>query len=427
MSVWARLIVAVFGLCVATAGLSAQDAHSTIVGFPSARPEAVGLSSARLARIGEALKREIDADRLPGAVVAVARHGKLAYFEAFGYLDKAAGTPMRTDAIFSIASMTKPIFSVAAMSLFEEGRMLMNEPVGSYLPELAHRQVAANADGSRTQSADRQPTIQDLMRHTSGFVTRSYGNTALHSRYPDALVTEPLSAEDYLARLSELPLRYAPGTTWEYGPGFDILGLAIERVTGQPVRDVLTERVFGPLGMRDTAFTIPADKVARQAKALARDPITGAPQTTRDQTEPLPFDCGGGCLTSTGADYLTFAQMLLNGGSFGSTRLLGSKTVEYMTSDATGPDVDLSRLNLMVSMPAYGYGYGLGVAVRRGDGLGGTTGSAGSYMWGGSQGTYFWVDPREELVVVHMAQTPGVIRGYYRQLLPALVYQAIVD
>jgi CubicO group peptidase (beta-lactamase class C family) len=428
MRVWARLIVAaVFGLCVATAGLSAQDAHSTVAGFPSARPEAVGISSERLGRIGEALEREIAQDRMPGAIVAIARRGHLVYFETFGYLDKTAGKPMRADAIFSIASMTKPIFSVAAMSLFEEGRLLMNEPVGSYLPELAHRQVATNADGSRTQSADRQPTIQDLMRHTSGFVTRSQGNTALHSRYPDALVAEPLSAEDYLTRLSELPLRYAPGTTWEYGPGFDILGLAMERVTGQPIRDVLAERVFTPLGMRDTSFTIPADKVARQAKVLSRDPITAAPQTTRNQTEPLPFDCGGGCLASTAADYLTFAQMLLNGGSFGSTRVLGPKTVEYMTSDATGPDIDLSRLDLMASMPAYGYGYGLGVAVRRGDGLGGTTGSAGSYMWAGSQGTYFWVDPREELVVVHMAQTPGVNRGYYRQLLPALVYQAIVD
>ncbi len=189
----------------------------------------------------------------------------------------------------------------------------------------------------------------------------------------------------------------------------------------------LDARVFGPLGMRDTRFVLTAEQEARRAQLLPVDPITGAEQTTRDQSAPLPFECGGGCLASTAADYLTFAQALLNGGRFGDARILGPKTVEYMTSDATGPDIDLSRLYLMASMPAYGYGYGLGVAVRRGDGLGGTTGSAGSYMWGGARGTYFWVDQQEELVVVHMAQTPGVIRGYYRQLLPALVYQAIIE
>lgn len=395
--------------------------------LPTASPESVGMSSERLTMIEKALQAEIDQGRMPGAVVAIARRGKLVYYEAFGYLDKDAGIPMPKDAIFAIASMTKPIFAVAAMSLFEEGRILMNEPIGSYLPELAHRQVAANADGSQTQSADRQPTVEDLMRHTSGFVTRSRGNTALHKRYPDALVTEPLSAEEYLAKLSELPLRYAPGTTWEYGPGFDILGLAMERVTGKPIGAILTERVFGPLGMNDTAFTIAANNVVRQARVLPRDPTTGRTQLTRDQTEPWPFDCGGGCLTSTASDYLTFAQMLLNRGTLNGVRVLGPRTVEYMTSDHIGPDVDMTRLYLMASMPAYGYGYGLGVAVRRGEGLGGTMGSPGSYTWAGSQGTYFWVDPREELVVVHMAQTPGDIRGYYRQMLPVLVYQAIVD
>lgn len=408
------------GLLLATSVQSAQP-------LPLATPEEVGISSERLKLIGEALQREIEADRMPGAVVAIARQGKLVYYEAFGYLDKEANVPMRKDAIFALASMTKPIFSVAAMSLFEEGRILMYEPVGTYLPELANRRVAANADGTQTMSADRQPTIEDLMRHTSGFVSRSRGNTALHGRYPDDLRVEPLSAKDYLARLSELPLRYAPGTTYEYGPGFDILGLAMERITGQPIRDVLAERVFAPLGMSDTAFTIPRNKLARQAQVLPRNPITGAPQATRNQTDPLPFDCGGGCLTSTAVDYLAFAQMLLNGGTLNGVRVLGPKTVEYMTSDHMGPDIDLTRLNLSATAPFYGYGYGLGVTVRRGAGLGGTTGSPGSYSWAGSQGTYFWVDPHEQLVVVQMAQTPGTIRGYYRQLIPALVYQAIVD
>lgn len=406
-------------------GLVAQEGHSGIAGFPSASPEAVGMSSEYLERIGEALKREIAGDRMPGAIVAIARRGQLVYFETFGYLDKAAGRPMREDAVFAIASMTKPIFSVAAMQLMEEGRLLMNMPVSTYLPELADRVVATDSPGARTESAVRQPNVADLMRHTSGWVSPGRGTSALHSRYPTSRAVE--GPEDYLSRLADLPLRYQPGTTFEYGPGFDILGLAIERMTGQSMQAYLDDRVFGPLGMRDTRFVLTPGQVARQAQLLPIDPITGAAQTTRDQSQPLPFQCGGGCLASTAADYLTFAQMLLDGGRFGDARILGPKTVEYMTSDATGPDVDLSRLDLMASMPAYGYGYGLGVAVRRGDGLGGTTGSAGSYMWGGAQGTYFWVDPEEALVVVHMAQTPGVIRGYYRQLLPALVYQAIVE
>jgi CubicO group peptidase (beta-lactamase class C family) len=418
-------VVVVAGLW--SAGVGAQGDHARIAGFPSAAPEAVGMSSARLERIGEALEREIAGDRMPGAVVAIARRGQLVYYETFGYLDKDAGTPMREDAVFAIASMTKPIFSVAAMQLMEEGRLLMNMPVSTYLPELADRVVATDGAGLRTESAVRQPNVADLMRHTSGWVTPGRGVTALHDQYPSATAPRETSAEAYLEAFTALPLRYQPGTTFEYGPGFNLLGIAIERMTGESMQAYFDEHIFGPLGMRDTRFVATPEQAARQARLLPVDPITGAGQATRDQSLPLGFECGSGCLASTAADYLTFAQMLLNGGSFGDVRILGPKTVRYMTSDATGPDVDLSRLHLMASMPAYGYGYGLGVAVRRGDGLGGTTGSAGSYTWAGASGTYFWVDPEEELVVVHMAQTPGEIRGYYRQLLPALVYQAIIE
>ena len=414
-------------LLVLATGLNAQSGSSDVAGLPTARPEAVGISSARLARIGEALNREIAADRMPGAVVAIARRGQVVYYEAFGYLDKAAGTPMPKDAIFAIASMTKPIFSVAAMSLYEEGRLLMNEPVATYLPELGQRVVAIDEDGSQTEPANRQPTIQDLLRHTSGFVARGGGDTALHDRYAGDLVTYPLPAGDYLKTLAALPLRYQPGTTWEYGPGFDILGLAIERITGKPIHTVLTERLFAPIGMTDTAFTIPAGKASRQARPLPRNPLTGATQAMRNQTEPRAVGCGSGCLASTAADYLAFAQMLLNGGRLNGAHVLGQKTVEFMTSDHAEDGVDLTGLHNYPSLHYDDHGFGLGVAVRRSPGGGGTVGSPGTWSWAGSQGTYFWVDTREELVVVHMAQTPGDIRGYYRQLLPALVYQSLVD
>ena len=226
-----------------------------------------------------------------------------------------------------------------------------------------------------------------------------------------------------LALLASLPLHYPPGTSWEYSLGLDVLGLAIEAVAGMPLGRYLDERIFAPLGMIDTAFTVPRDKVARYAKALPSDPVTRAPQKLRDGTTPHKFDCGGGCAVSTAADYLRFAQMLLDGGALQGVRILGRKTVEYMTSDQLTAGIDITRLNEWPNLN--GYGFGLGVAVRRGAGLGGMPSSAGEFHWAGSTGTYFWADPAERLAVVFMAHAPGTIRFYHRQLLHALVLQAL--
>lgn len=392
-------------------------------------PESVGISSERLRLIDEAIEREIDAGRMPGAIVAIARQGGLAYFETFGYLDEAAGVPMREDAIFSIASMTKPIFAVAALSLYEEGKLLIDSSIGDYLPELADLHVATDGDPVSTVPARRQPTVRDLMRHTAGYPGGN-GASVVHDafrRLHPGGIDRSLSGPEYLDKLSAIPLYHQPGLVWDYSNGFDLLGLIIERVAEEPVYDVLRERIFEPLGMTDTHFTLPPEKVERQAKPLPIDPLTGAPQTVRDQTTRFGIDCGGGCLAATTSDYLAFAQMLLNRGEFDGARILGSRIVEYMTADHIGPGVDLSRLDLYASLHNEGYGYGLGVAVRRGAGLGGMPGSPGQYHWYGSQGTAFWVDPSEELIVVFMAQTPGDIRERNRQLIPALVYQALMD
>lgn len=395
--------------------------------LPMTTPEAVGLSAARLEVLGEAIEREIEENRLPGAVIAISRNGKLAYYESFGYLDKANRVPMPRDARFSIASMTKPIFAAAAMSLYEDGIWLINAPVSDFLPELANRVVAVDDAGTKTEPAIRQPTIRDLMLHTSGFVTRGRGNTALHERYPFSGVSRTVTGPETLRVMRDLPLRYQPGSTWEYGPGFDLLGLAMERVTGQPIAEMLSERLFEPLGMSSTVFTLSQEQAMNQAKALPVDPITGREQQTRNLTEPWPYNCGAGCLASTASDYLAFAQMLLNGGVLNGNRVLGSATVEYMISDHIGPDVDMSRLDRSPFMPAYGHGYALGGTVRRGAGLGGRTGSPGEYSWAGSQGTYFWIAPQENLAVVYMAQTPGRIGARYLQLIPTLVYSALTD
>ncbi len=223
--------------------------------------------------------------------------------------------------------------------------------------------------------------------------------------------------------MAALPLHYQPGSAWEYGLGLDVLGLAIEAVSGAPLSRYLAERVFAPLGMTDTAFAVPPAKVSRYAKALPTDPLSREPQTLRDGTKSHKFDCGGGCAVSTAADYLRFAQMLLNGGELDGARILSRKTVQYMTADHLGPEVDVTKLNAYPNIN--GYGFGLGVAVRRVAGRAGVMSTPGEFHWAGSTGTYFWVDPAEELVVVFMAHAPGAIRYYHRQLLHALVNQAL--
>jgi len=425
-----RSIVA---MCLAVLAVPAVGLRAD--GLPRATPESVGMSSQRLARIAAALKQDIDNGRMPGAVIAIARRGKLVYYEAFGFLDKSKGTPMPKDAIFSIASMTKPVVAAAALTFYEENRLLVHEPVGTYLPPLKNMTVAVlRRDGSGNETFDReparrQPTIQDLMRHTAGFTYGNQGTTALHKAYPGGSgnVAETMTGAEFIDALAKLPLHYQPGTKWDYSYGLDIVGLAIEGVAKQPLGRVLQDRIFGPLGMTDTAFTVPKEKVARIAKALPMDPVTGQPQTIRDQTLPWKFECGGGCLTSTALDYLRFAQMLLNRGAFEGTRVLGRKTVEYMTADHLGPDVDARSLHTFPVEHLDGYGFGLGVAVRRVPGVAGIMGSPGDYRWSGAQGTLFWVDPKEELAVVYMAQTPGAIRAHYRQVIATLVQQAIVD
>jgi CubicO group peptidase (beta-lactamase class C family) len=390
--------------------------------LPRATPETVGMSSVRLQRIADTLRADIDAGRMPGAVVAIARKGKLVYYESFGFLDKAAGTPMPKDAIFSIASMTKPMVAVAALTLYEEGRLLVHDPVSQYLPQLKNRMVG-------TELARRQPTIQDLMRHTAGLTYGNQGVSELHKRYPSSgnAAAETQTGAQFLETLIKLPLHYQPGTMWDYSFGFEVLGLAIEAVTKKPLGQLMRERLFDPLGMSDTSFAVPVQKANRLAKPLPIDPATGQPQVARDGTKPYKFDCGGGCAASTAADYLSFAQMLLNHGLAGDKRILGRKTVEYMTADQLGPDVNVDRLNHFPVEHIDGYGFGLGVAVRRTTGVAGIMGSPGEFHWSGSQGTLFWVDPHEELAVVFMTQTPGETRVHYRQVIPTLVLQAIVD
>lgn len=399
--------------------------------IPRAEPESVGLPRERLARIGDALRSEVATGKIPGAVLGIARQGKLAYLEPFGYLDRQAEAPMPEDAVFSIASMTKPLVSVAALSLYEEGRLMVNEPVGKYLPQLAHMSVAtprahtAPEHVRESVPAQREMTIQDLMRHTAGVTYGNRGKTAFCENYLSSSdeVAEQMTGPEFLEKLAALPLHFEPGSKWDYGFGLDVLGLAIEAVSGQSLAAFLDQRIFTPLGMRDSGFLVPPESVHRYAKGLPSDPLTGQPQRLRDSTRPYKFACGGGCAVSTAEDYMRFALMLQNGGTLDGTRILGRKTVEYMTADHIGPEIDTTRLHQWPNIN--GYGFGLGVAVRRATGAGGAVSSKGEYHWAGATGPYFWVDPSEELAVVFMAHAPGPMRFYLRQLVHALVFQAL--
>ncbi|MDB5811878.1 MAG: penicillin-binding protein [Betaproteobacteria bacterium] len=398
--------------------------------LPRAKPESVGMSSTRLARIGEVLKADIDKGRIPGAVVAIARKGKLVYYEAFGYLDKAAGTPMTKDAIFSIASMTKPLTGVAALTLYEEGKVLIKDPVANYLPQIGKmpvavmRQDAAGQTVVETVPVTRPMQIHDLMRHTSGLIYGARGTTAVHKMYPGSSGTSgtTLTAAEFLDKLGSIPLMYQPGSTWEYGLSIDVLGLVVERVSGQTLGQYFDQRIFKPLGMVDSGFSVPPEKVKRYAKAFAIDPETGKPQSVLDATRPLKFECGGGCGVSTAADYIRFAQMLQNRGSLGKARILTPRTVEFMTSDHMGPEIQNNVARTASTLE--GWGFGLTVAVRRETGMSTIMGAPGDFTWGGAYGTNFWVDPRDELSVVFMAHAPGEIRNHYRQLINALVMQS---
>jgi CubicO group peptidase (beta-lactamase class C family) len=400
--------------------------------LPRAKPEEVGLSSERLARIGETLKADIDAGRIPGAVIAIARRGKLVAFDAYGWRDKAAGLPMTTDTIFNIASMTKPMTTVGALMLYERGKILIDDPLAKYFPKFATVRVAArDAAGeptAETVPANRAVTIQDLMRHTSGLIYGGRGNTLVHKMYPGGSSD---AARDYdgtafLDKLASLPLLYQPATVWDYGFGLDVLGLTIESITRQTLGQYLQANLFAPLGMTDTGFAVAADKAARYAKPLPADPDTGKPQSRSPElTQPLKFECGGGCAASTASDYLRFALMLMNGGRAGEARLLGPRTVAYMLSDQLGPNI--KNLVGNADPTRADYGFGLGLAVRTTPGVVKMMGAVGQFSWPGASGTDWWADPKEELVVVYLSAAPGPIRWHYRQKVNALVYQAIID
>jgi len=414
----------ILALCVA-AVTGAAD-------LPSTSPEKVGFSSERLARIGPVIKGEIERGQYPGAVILVARKGQIVYFESFGQLDPANGKPMTKDAIFRLYSMTKPYTSVAAMMLVEEGRLRLTDPVSKYIPAFAKLEVSVPSTDPTTGglrysnvAVDREITIQDLLRHTSGFV---YGSFTGHAKVKELYTKENVGWQDVtpaeqIERLAKVPLAHQPGTVFEYGLSVDVLGRVIEAISGMSLGQFIQQRIFVPLGMTDSAFFVPKEKLDRLAQPFAKDPATGAVINLVDVTAPPKNDAGGAGSVGTAKDYVRFLQMMLNGGQLDGVRLLSRTTVKYMTSDHLG---EVKSSGSVALPPAIGFG--LGFAVRRETGLFEVTGSAGEYYWAGAAGTGFYVDPKEELICILMTQAmPGMPRRYDRYLFKQMVYQAISD
>jgi CubicO group peptidase (beta-lactamase class C family) len=404
--------------------------------LPVVKPETVGLSSDRLERIAAAVQQSIDDKRIAGAVTLVSRRGHVAWYKAQGMADREAGKAMRADSMFRICSMTKPITSVAVMLLYEEGRFLLEDPISKYLPEFKNPKVLVKPPSGEpyTVPASREITIRDLLRHTSGITY--HWNADLGTIYTNANVAHGLAQYDgtigdSTKRLAALPLLFNPGEKWEYSLGVDVLGRLVEVVSGKPLDEFFRTRIFEPLGMKDTYFYPPDNKIDRLAsaytyydgKGMNRFPDGGITEGAFTYTADYPVRgpkklySGGAGLVSTAADYLRFSQMMLDGGKVGTTRLLSRKSVELMTADQLG--------TLKSGSPDFGFGLGFGI-----DGVKAPLaeiGSTGEYGWGGFFYTKFVIDPKEQMIVIFMGQLhPTGDLGLDRQTT-ALAYQAIID
>jgi CubicO group peptidase (beta-lactamase class C family) len=383
----------------------------------------------RQARLLATLQSEIDRGRLPGAVVLLSRHGKVEMLESLGHqtpaTDDMPAVPMALDTIFRIYSMTKPIVSVAVMMLMEQGKLLLSDPVGKYLPEYAKQQLAQEVAGQVSYTDAKPATVQDLLRHTAGLTYEFLGNSTAQKAYRNAKIGMGLrdaSNAEFSKILAAQPLQYEPGTVWEYSRATDVLGALVEVVSGQTLGKFLEEQIFKPLKMLETGFSVPASKHNRVAEAFKKDPDGGIQLKLINIQDQPKFESGGGGLASTIQDYARFLQFMLNKGELDGVRLLSSHVVDFMTADHLG-DMPISAASAGTLLPP-GHGFGLGFAVRKATGISTVPGTAGVYYWGGIAGTSFFVDPKLNMFAILMIQAPNQ-RDYYRPLFRNLVYAAL--
>ena len=392
------------------------------------KPSEVGFSQNRLNKIDEVFKKSIANKEIPGAVIAVSRYGKIAYLKAFGLQNPNDNTPMSINSIFRIYSMTKPIVSVAAMNMTENGQIYLNESIDKYISSFSDMQVAIYSKlsegkkSTRLIKAKNKIKIHDLLRHTSGLTYGSFGISPAKQVLKESSISNlnirNISLEEYVNTLAKLPLAYNPGTTWEYGRSTEVLGRVLEVASNSSLDVLLKEKIFNPLNMKDTAFYVEKKNLHRIAEPFKQK----QPELINIKSNPL-FLTGGHGLVSTVSDYMRFCQMMLNKGKLGNKEIISNKIVEYMTSNHLGKNINRDT---PYYLPGQGYGFGLGFAVRENSGISPWPGSKGEYFWAGYAGTYFWIDPKEELIVVSMTQSV-TNRNHFRMLLRNLVYQAVIN
>ncbi|MBU0588880.1 MAG: beta-lactamase family protein [Gammaproteobacteria bacterium] len=390
-------------------------------------PAEAGLSEQRTTQLLKALQSEIDQQRLPGAVVLIARHGRIALYKSLGMQNPESGQPMEKDSIFRIYSMTKPIVSVAVMMLMEQGKVLLSDPIAKHLPEFAAQHVAVQVKGQLAlRTPSRPATVQDLLRHTAGLTYEFMGAAPVNKQYAAANIgSRQRSNEEFSKALAGLPLIADPGSVWEYSRATDVLGRLVEVLSGQELDAFLQEHVLHPLGMHETWFSVPETHHVRIAEAFAHDPDGGVPMPLINVRGDVALKSGGGGLVSTAMDYARFLQFMLNKGELDGVRLLGPRTVEFMTADHLG-QIPVNPQGAAQTLLPPGHGFGLGFAVRTALGMAAVPGSVGLYYWGGIAGTTFFVDPVEDMFAIMMIQAPNQ-RDYYRPLFRSLVYAALMD
>ena len=418
-------------LSTALGSLLALGACSTIA--PTQSAIAQQMNPAALQKLDALIARDVANARLPGAVMLVYRDGKVVHERAIGNLNGDGKTAMPADAIFRIYSMSKPIVSVGLMMLVEDGRVKLSDPISVYMPEFKTMQLGVeNKDASGTLvlekvASPRIPTVQDLLRHTSGLTYGVFGKSLVKSEYLKAGIHKNEMTNTQLAQtLATLPLAYEPGTVWEYSRSTDLVGSLIERVSGQTLGVYLQQRILGPLQMKDSGFNVPADKQNRIAEAFKIDPDSKQAVSLLNLDKPAVFESGGGGMVSTAADYLRFSRMVLNGGELDGVRILSPQTIKVMGSDHLGADVMRASRAPGASTgygPGPGFGFGLGYAVRTTEGEAFNAGNVGEINWGGLGGTYFWIDPKTNLIAIWMMQAPGQ-RVHYRHVFKDMVYGA---
>jgi CubicO group peptidase (beta-lactamase class C family) len=393
----------------------------------SPAPAAHSFSQEKLARVGDYIRNEIATGKIPGAIMLIQQHGKPVYFESFGVRDVATQLPMTPDIIFRLYSMSKPITSVAAMMLVEEGKLSLGDPVSKYIPAFADIKVGVETSGENGKLAlepvNRPITIEDLLRHTSGLTYGFYGDTAVRKLYAQAdLFNGDFDNADFAERIAKLPLAEQPETVWDYGHSTDVLGRVIEVVSGQSLYQFEKARLLDPLGMTETVFYVTDEaKRPRIAEPMPEDRFVSPIAGIRDPMTPRRWESGGAGMVGTIGDYARFAQMLLNGGTFEGRRYLKPETIALMTSDHIGPETKIARDSFY--FPGANSGFGLGFAVRTSTPPN-TSWPLGEYRWDGVAGTFFFIDPKDDMFVIFMVQTPSQ-RGRIQLALKTLIYEAL--